>query len=157
MRFPRMTTRRWMMAVAAVAISLGGWLWFGEIRRRSEYYSALADAYALEAENHSALVGYYLNKAKAHPGSMEGTHYYPDFQLISSNHEVKLGMDRRAAGPQAIPRLIDPDPGRHAEQMQSISAREKIRADYFARLKAKYHRAASRPWFTAPPDPPPPM
>jgi hypothetical protein len=42
MRLPRMTTRRWMVAVAVAAVlsALGGELW-----RRSVAYSALADRY----------------------------------------------------------------------------------------------------------------
>ena len=159
MRLPRVrfTVRRMMVAVAVVALSLGGWLWLGEMRRRSAYYSALADAYALEAENHTGLISYYLRRAQEHPGSKAGRHYYADFQLVTSNHGVKLTLGRRTDGPQAIPRLIDPNPERYAKAMRATSERERTRADYFSRLKAKYRRAAVRPWITASPDPPPPM
>ncbi len=159
MRPPRLRfTVQWMMiAVAVIGLSLGGWRWITEIRRRSACYSALADAYALEAENHSQLVPYYLGKATTHPGATAGRHYYSDFQLVTSNHDVRLTVGSQTYQPNMVARLIDPDPARYAETMRAISARERIRADYFARLKEKYRRAAARPWTTAPSDPPPPM
>jgi hypothetical protein len=142
-----------MLAVAVVAISLGGWVWLVEMKRRSAYYSDLADAYALEADNHTGLVSYYLDKAKSYPRSTAGRNYYPDFSLVTSNHRVKLPLGRRADEPQAVPRLVAPNPELHAEVMRAKSARERVRADYFGRLGAKYRRAARYPWLSAEPDP----
>ena len=102
----------------------------------------MADAFALEAENHAQLVPYYLNQAKTHPGSKPGRHYWADFQLVTSNYKVKL-LGRGLEVPQAIPRLIDRGPEGHAEEMRLVSERERMRVDYFARLQAKYRKAAA--------------
>lgn len=44
------------------------------------------------------------------------------------------------------PRFPEPSPAR--------LARMKIQADYYARMRAKYERAARLPWFRVEPDPP---
>ena len=44
--------------------------------------------------------------------------------------------------------------GRTSSQLRSI--REPRRVAYHAALRAKYERAAARPWLPVPPDPPPP-
>lgn len=47
MRFPRMTTRRWMVGVAIVAVGIQASRWTDNMRRRSLYYTALADRWEM--------------------------------------------------------------------------------------------------------------
>jgi hypothetical protein len=51
MRLPRMTTRRWMVAVAIVGIGVGGWIQIVRWGRLREYYEALAEMHAESASH----------------------------------------------------------------------------------------------------------
>ena len=50
MRPPRMTTRRWMVAVALVSIALGTYLEAGRLKQRHDEYLARAERHAAIAE-----------------------------------------------------------------------------------------------------------
>jgi hypothetical protein len=48
MRLPRMTTRRWMLAVAVVAVLAAGFVW---CKRRHDRFAELASSYYRESES----------------------------------------------------------------------------------------------------------
>jgi hypothetical protein len=59
MRLPRMTTRRWLIAVALISIGLGGY-----VRVRRWKLKTLHDEYAARAEQHAKIAGHYRRIAR---------------------------------------------------------------------------------------------
>ena len=51
MRLPRMTTRRWMIAVAVVAVAFGGRIELERCRQRAQYGELLREVSEYEKEN----------------------------------------------------------------------------------------------------------
>ena len=56
MRLPRLRLRTLLIAVAIVAIALGGGVWVYRLGRWSAYYAFVAGAYEVEAKNHGSFI-----------------------------------------------------------------------------------------------------
>ncbi len=157
MRPPRFRVRTVMIAVAVVALALGGVQWARELRRRSDYYAFVAQAYELEAKNHTTVRGSYREWAdeRRRPDIVRSQHYQ-DFPLFSNNYNGRLTTARQDECDVYAVRQSDPVPERDEAKLRDLSERERVRAEYFARLGLKYRRAAARPWLLVGPDPRPP-
>jgi hypothetical protein len=55
MRLPRMTTRRWMIAVSVVGLVMGGIVGGVRLKRRHDYYLS-------RAQHHNTMVEIYIRK-----------------------------------------------------------------------------------------------
>jgi hypothetical protein len=115
MRLSGMTTRRWMVAVAVVAILFDGVMELPRLWSLRQQYLGFAEKY-----------GYWEAKLNGALGLRQEITYYS----------------------LRLPRGPEPSPGR--------LARMKAEASYYARLRAKYERAARYPWLPVEPDPPEP-
>jgi hypothetical protein len=154
MPLPRMTTRRWMVAVVIVAIVLGGARW---MRHRAAYYAFVAGAYELEARNHGSGAGFYHRIAAERRRGIGVGRAYQKFFLFTNDYGGRLTTARQDewwAEDDTWP--SDPDPGREQGRLAGLEARERTRAAYFAELGAKYRRVARYPWLPVEPDPPEP-
>jgi hypothetical protein len=159
MKLPRVrfTVRTIMVAIALMALALGGVLWSGRLQRQAAYYAFVAKAYEVEAKNHSSMIRFYREEAKKlkrpdirRPGG------YEDFTLFSNDWGGRLTTTRQHEWDPHASRPSDPDPAREEVKLLAQAERERARAAYFAALGTKYRRAASHPWLPAEPDPPPP-
>jgi hypothetical protein len=130
MRLPRMTTRRWMVAVAVLAVGIAGYDEITRCIRSRDYYLFRASTHTIRAELHRGmptdaerrLIMLKKNAAPFREGS-EGRAYW--LKQVAS-------WERRCDG--------------HRRQ-----------ADYHGALAHKYAHAATRPWWTVAPDPPEPV
>jgi hypothetical protein len=164
MRLPRMTTRRWMVAVAVVALSLGGSLYTVRLKRKRDRCLARAAWHStMEADALRSLARVAGLFARPEPVPAPKT----DDELAWAIDRV-LGLPIRGWGPS------EEDHGLREEQeakehamaasrsrvVAEFRRRESVRlrkqVDYHAVLARKYQGAASRPWLAVPPDPPEP-
>jgi hypothetical protein len=122
MRLPEMTTRRWMVAAATVAVLLGA----SGILRRAKRYQQVAELHAAEERWYRGLP----DRPEALAERLDAT--YSTIRLELSELQVSGTWDC------AIPLI----------RKMTI---------YHAQLKKKYERAASHPWASVDPDPPPPF
>jgi hypothetical protein len=130
MRPPRMTTRRWMIAVAVVALVLAGGIatrrW-GYLRT-ARYYLALADACALQQQNFLRMAD---ESARAAAEARDQA------KVIE-----RQGNKREAAASTSMADGLD----QQATWLRAMAARE------VAERKRLLH-AATRPWEALGPDP----
>jgi hypothetical protein len=153
----RFTVRRMMAGVAAVAIVLGVVLWAGRVRRRAAYDAFVAGAYELEAHNHRMGALFYRKIAEDRRRGIGLGRGYEKFFLYTNDHGGRLTTTRQDewwSEEDTWP--ADPDREREQARLAALEARERTRSAYFAKLGAKYRRAARFPWFPVEPDPPPP-
>jgi hypothetical protein len=104
-----MTTRRWMIAVAVVAIPMGAIAEYIRLSRKSARFRALAEEHA----------------------GVEQT--------------LRWIVDTKGAD---APVDVSPGPGQRSRRFTALTV-----ADWEAKLKRKYERAARRPWLPVAPDP----
>jgi hypothetical protein len=156
MRLPRFRLQTMMVAVAVVALVLGGVLWTDRLRRRSAYYDFVAKAYELEAKNHGSFIKFYreLAEQRRRPEIHFGQDYQ-DAQFFTNDYGGRLTVARQDEWWPYATRIRNPDPERDEADLRALAVREQNRSVYFARLGAKYRRAARSPWLPVKPDPPP--
>lgn len=131
MRLPRMTMRRWMIAVAVVAALLGAEL----ARRRIREYRFMASEYKIEAVYHARSS---RDSRKAHRRWIDS----------AQDTEGKAGeTDDVTLRAFYIERV---------SEARSSAESEAALAQYQEAMRKKYERAAGRPWESVPPDPPEP-
>jgi hypothetical protein len=147
MRLPRMTIWRWMIAVAVVALSVGGYRQV--IRLRRERDSRLATA-----RWHAGVEGDYrrlIAKISGRPPRPRRA-----IQEPISPELMRAELDR------AIRRQFDllPPPSEVAHALKARAyfspsqlSRHRRWADYHAELARKYTWAARHPWLPIEPDP----
>lgn len=157
MRLPRFRLRTMMVAVAVLALVLGGILWIDRLRRFSAYDNFVARAYELEARNHSVSVKFYniLAEQRRRP-EIRLSHGYQDTALFSNDWGGRLTIARQDEWWPHASRNYSPDPEQDEADLRALAVREQNRSAYFARLGANYRRAARYPWLPIKPDPPPP-
>ena len=136
MRLPRMTTRRWMILIATVAIAFGAEL----MRRRSVSYRATANRYAFEEAK---------TRAWGETSDRSAAERQKHLREIQAFAEGGGGAFRASWNP-----LID-----SATRCLTLASGEAEfchrMAAHWGALRAKYERAARRPWLPVEPDPPP--
>jgi hypothetical protein len=142
-RLPRMTTRRWMVAIAVVAAVLGlaaherAMQHRAEYRSRRDLYEEQARWFA-ESEESSK-----QDEAKWAESERAGLAELESLKTISASRPGDAGVQQKL---RELERLL--------EVVRSIRASNARMRAYFARMKEKYRRAASRPWEAVEADPP---
>jgi hypothetical protein len=157
MHLPRFRLQTMMVAVAVVALVLGGILWTDRLRRQSAYYDFVAKAYELEAKNHGSFIKFYRELAEER--RRPEIHFGQGYQhapFLTNDYGGRLTVPRQDEWWPYDTRPYDPDPERDQVNLRALAVREQNRSGYFARLGAKYRRAARYPWLPVKPDPPPP-
>jgi hypothetical protein len=134
MRLPRMTTRRWMVAVAIGGLAMGGIVGGVRLKRRQEYFGSLA-------ERCSAAEEMWLKSARRYEADIRQT--TKELELFEKHP------------PLSGPSLLEDTHGhlRRSLDRQAALARKSA---HYARLKQKYRYAARYPWRPVEPDPPEP-
>lgn len=125
MRLPRMNTRRWMVAVAVLALGCAGLVAW----ERTRACWAKASAHFTQAE-------FYEQSANGGGG---GT-----VRVYGVLRWTFFGQEVRGCNVYKIPGA------RNSEERARLHAR----AQYHERMGDKYARAARYPWLPLPPDPP---
>jgi hypothetical protein len=141
MRLPRMTTRRWIMVVVAVALVMAVIVGGLRLRQRRE-------ALAIRA------IGHAMRKAEC-----EHLKHNSKQMLILTDLRNNILSQERSLGSDDPPR---PDKGlTHRAKAAKLDWHEEaVRMDraiaYHAAMQRKYEDAAQRPWLPVEPDPPEP-
>jgi hypothetical protein len=168
MLVPRMTTRRWMLAVAAVALSFGGWRYGVRLKHERDSRLARTTWHAREEARYRRLLAGATTRAarpeEADPATMPPRETSAELDSVierefglPAERRIEIdGHDRfkeaqaRAYARAAIRRkLLDDSHQRRLESLQR-------QADYHVELVRKYWAAAFRPWLSVDPDPPEP-
>ena len=127
MRLPRMTTRRWMVAVAVVGLLMGGISSYRIRRRYSEFIGRV--------RHHELLEAAYKEQGR----------HVADFSRSSSVIMEDLKDDPGSGRLKALRNSI-------LQNAASFSQR----TEYHADMARKYRHAARYPWLPVEPDPPEP-
>jgi hypothetical protein len=175
MRLPRMTTRRWMIVVAALSLTLGGY-------REATRLKRVRDEFLARATEHGAAETYYSRLASSSESSVlarkMAVRDVAAQELVSDaeryttldNAEVRwFGLSEGHSD------KTEEDDHRRFREAQSrvgaTAARGRMIMDNYLRSQVEYHRrqaayhaalgrkyaaAADRPWFPVSSDPPPP-
>lgn len=136
-----MTTRRWMIAVAAVALLVGSGIEGRRLYNLSKSYRARA----IRAEQDEQRSRTYVKE------------YAQDCEEWSKRvRDTQLEIKEFAHRPEIVNLLLDTLKGEEDLERHSLEYTEQFAtiADYFAALKRKYRRAARYPWLSVAPDPP---
>ena len=175
MRLPRMTTRRWMISVAALAVTLGG-------HREATRLKRYRDEYLARAASHVAAETYYrrlvsssessvLNKRVAAQElavqestsldqrgiALDGTveRWFVLAQGDSTRAEEEA-HDRFREAQARADAMVERARMMVANNLKRQLEHYQRQAEYHAALGRKYATAAARPWFAIAPDPPKP-
>lgn len=155
MRLPRMSTRRWMVAVALISIGLGGYLEGRRLKRRHDEYLTRAGWHTALAESLrrprwlSARLARYDHPESDSPEPLE------QCTLDSETEPARSDVDERFE--QARARAVATADFRRRFVIDSYRKRaeyDQRQAEYHAALGRKYAAAASQPWLPVGPDPP---
>jgi hypothetical protein len=162
-----MTTRRWLIAVAAVSAGLGGYREATRLKRsRDEYVTRAATHGAVEADCRrlvSRFASSLVNESTANPQLMS----FAQMEIAFDNLEAGFGIPESrstAAEEDAHDRFKEAQAREHIlEVRRLVILNDYVRrraeylqrnADYHAQLARKYERAARYPWLPVEPDPP---
>lgn len=143
MPVPRMTTRRWMIAVIAVAILLALVTEHGRLSHISEHYAAQGRMHRTRkqaAERNRGLFEAAIPRRMQEAAWLEEALKGPLF----NERDGELARERASKASEYVRAW------RERERQFAAEAR------YHEALEAKYAQAARRPWFAVAPDPPPP-
>jgi hypothetical protein len=168
MRLPRMTTRRWMAVVAALAFVLGALLEANRLRRKRDVLLARAGWHGAAETQFRALVRSAASRPVRSTNAAQVLELAPE-----TSADPVSPIDRWArltkwdpARAETVERLrearaIDDAMADKASKIVADHARRQAvyhqkRATYHAALRRKYEAAAARPWLSVPPDPPTP-
>jgi hypothetical protein len=170
MRLPQMTTRRWMIAAAAIALLLGGYREAVRLKR------CRAELLAKEA-HHLAAETYYRGLIFSAQNAVlrDKTAVPETMTSAESSGAINLMGDRRTDLLEGAATPADEDAHERFRKAQArVDAVAEIRrrimsryrerqaeyhqrlVDHHAALARKYALAAARPWLSVAPDPPVP-
>jgi hypothetical protein len=175
MRLPRMTTRRWMIAVAALAAILGGYREAIRLRRyRDDFLARAASHVEAEAYHRSLVASSKSSVLRRGPVAQELA-----AQELTSPGQSGIALDTTVepwsglaveestrAEEEAHVRFREAQARTHtaavrAPMIMANLRRRQVeyhqrRAEYHAALGRKYAVAAAYPWLAVAPDPPRP-
>jgi hypothetical protein len=135
MRLPRMTTRRWMIAVAVVAVAMGG---FVGARAVLQYFVA-------------------LDRVRYHAG-MEGTWSWLNPLGRDQLREIDQMMDLiEKQRPITGDARLNEEMRARFDEYRRLSALLLRKMEYHAAMARKYRHVARFPWLPVEPDPPEPL
>jgi hypothetical protein len=161
-----MTTRRWMIAVAAVCLLLacaGWWRWWLELQDFNQTYTGRAEFFrCMEELARTTEKGLHeVERQQAMPTDEDAKAFIEwkaRFKAFGLTDELRparvVAADDGIASEWAAFREASSDDriGWWREQEKRL----RQYADYLSELRSKYERAARRPWLPVPPDPPEP-
>ena len=150
MPLPRMTTRRWMVAVVVVALGIysGLLVWRSSQFNRTALQHTEQAASCRERETyHAARVATEVNMLSIRERHLELARSIAE--RSSGSDGVVKALVEEAESSLAYGRSVLDDHRRNLANAVATRA-------YHERLMKNYRRAARRPWLPAPPDPPPP-
>jgi hypothetical protein len=164
MRLPRMTTRRWMVAAMIIALALGSYREATRLKQRRDVCLMRATWHAEAEAYHRRLSTTPPTRADLEveadqdptPSAELDKAIEPVFDLSSERSDQAEGHERFREAQARQYALADT-----RRQLVDDYRRKQLKyhasqADYHAGLARKYKNAASRPWLTVEPDPPPP-
>jgi hypothetical protein len=136
---------------------LGLYRWVNTMREQAVYLDFVARAYDLEARNHVSMTRFYrrIIESRRRPEALRSTGYQ-DGPLFSNDWGGRLTVARQEECDAHVRLPRDPDDKKDIARLETLEAREQLRASFFSRLAAKYRHAASYPWLPIEPDPLPP-
>ena len=137
MRLPRMTTRRWMIAVAAVALMSSGAVAGLRIRRRHVEFLARVQSHT-QMERFCALSEH---QQRAYIKT------WADSTMLLLRMQERFGLDSGIGKEDARNEL---------ESFRRKVANWRRWTSYHTAMARKYRHAARYPWLPVEPDPPPP-
>jgi hypothetical protein len=129
MRLFRMTTRRWMVAVAGVGVGVGGWIQIVRWGRLREYYEAWAEMHAESASQFRQ------------DADRTRDEWLSECRRVDEENRLRERGLKKSMYKLRYP--LDPVEGRRA-------------VAHFKRLRRIYERAARYSWLPVEPDPPEP-
>lgn len=172
MRFPRMTTRRWMITVAILATTLGCVQAYRLERQRAVYQRQVQQFTTLE-EMSRRRAAFALSQAGLHEEQAEiEIKVSSDFSRKSVQFRIPEPLERMPGTEHYLGRLTYTNPwlsqsevlarrairnAEEADKQRAKAAAEERQAEHYRQLKRKYERAGRRPWLPVAPDPPPPQ
>lgn len=153
MRLPKMTTRRWMVVVAIVALIAGVGIEADRLVSLSKLFRART-AEAAAGEQELRTYGASLRDSLAEwlyrtePNEQE-------FKKLSSARTMRGLSSGEEARLQLVIGFLKSNKS-VADDFQRLIATNDARVEHFARLRQKYDHAARRPWLSIEPDSPEP-
>ena len=110
MRLPRMTMRRWMIAVAAIGLMIGGGV---RLKQRRDYFLSLAQSHQMEVASSTAR-GEALKSRFGHTSGMtteEIMHLHGDYDRMMDRADHHASLARKYERAARYPWLpVEPDP-----------------------------------------------
>jgi hypothetical protein len=110
MRLPRMTTRRWMIAVAAIGLMIGGGVW---LEQRRDYLLSLARSHQKEVASSTARAEALKSRFRSASGMSNGEimHLHGDYDLMIDRADHHASLARNYEQAAHYPWLfVEPDP-----------------------------------------------
>jgi hypothetical protein len=136
MRLPRMPTRRWMVAVAAVALGMGGTVAGIRLKQRR-------DRFLSRAQLHEGIAVAFMK--------LEGIARETSSEFPRDITELER-QEREGDDVEPLLRNMKVDLDRSKETLTTLPGKRA----YHAAMARKYRRAARYPWLPVEPDPPAP-
>jgi hypothetical protein len=168
MHHPRMTTRRWMIAVAILSIALGASVWASRLKLTRDEFSTRATWHAaqetyyrrLVADSAKVPVSRRIPAPPQEPPPQTITAPVRTierwFGLPESHSTPAEGDDRFKAAQARSGELSARGEMLWAKYVQRQAEYNQRKLEYHTALRRKYIAAAGRPWLTIDPDPPKP-
>jgi hypothetical protein len=169
MRLPQMTTRRWMIVAAAIALLLGGYREAVRLKR------CRAELLAKEAHHLAAETYYRRLISSAQNSVLRDKTAVRKIMTAESSGAINLMGERRTDLLEGAATRVDEDAHERFRKAQArvdavADMRDRIMSRYrkrqveyhqrlvehHAALARKYTLAAARPWLSVAPDPPAP-
>ena len=110
MQLPRMTTRRWMLAVAAIGLMIGGGIL---LKQRREYFVTLAQSHQKEVDSSTARRKALQSRFGDTPGmtTEEITHLHREYDRMRDRADHHASLARKYEHAALYPWLpVEPDP-----------------------------------------------
>ena len=170
MRLPRMTKRRWMIAVAALSVALGGYREATRLKRiRDEYLMRAAWHNAEETDYRRLVWSSAASVSQKTMAARELVSPAPAGPTLDRAIELLVGLpesNSTQADEDGLARFKEAQArvGAMAARREMIMDKHLRRqldyhqkwAEYHAALGRKYAAAAAHPWLSVAPDPPKP-
>jgi hypothetical protein len=170
MRLPRMTTRRWMIVVAALAFTLGSYRLAARLKRdRDEFLTQAANHVEAEiyyrrlvSRSGSSVSRKQVTAGESMPNTGSSTaidttgERWNSLIEFDSTKQEQHAHERFKEAQARSEAIMDTRNALTADfRARQLELRRRL-AEYHAALARKYSAAANRPWFSIAPDPPEP-
>jgi hypothetical protein len=168
MRLPQMTTRRWMVAVAALSIAFGAYVWASRLKHKRDEFFARATWHAEQETYYGRLVADSVKVSVLR--RMPDPPLEPPEKTITapirtierwlglpeSDSTPAVGNDRFNAAQARAGEMSERGRVVWDKYLQRQATYNQRKLEYHTALRRKYIAAAARPWLPVDPDPPKP-